>query len=68
LEGQELLIDYEEATNSNGIAFFNLNEVFKSGQTGVAVLLASVQQNNLYGSEVIEIVEEIDNRVDLVIQ
>ena len=68
LEGQELLINYEEATNSNGIAFFNLNEVFKSGQTGVAVLLASVQQNNLYGSEVIEIVEEIDNRVDLVIQ
>jgi hypothetical protein len=68
LEGQELLIDYEEATNSNGIAFFNLNEVFKFGQTGVAVLLASVQQNNLFGSEVIEIVEEIDNRVDLVIQ
>ena len=68
MEGLELLIDYEEATNSNGIAFFNLNEVFKSVQTGVAVLLASVQQNNLYGSEVIEIVEEIDNRVDLVIQ
>jgi hypothetical protein len=68
MEGLELLIDYEEATNSNGIAFFNLNEVSKSGQTGVAVLLASVQQNNLYGSEVIEIVEEIDNRVDLVIQ
>ena len=68
MEGLELLIDYEEATNSNGNAFFNLNEVFKSGQTGVAVVLASVQQNNLHGSEVIEIVEEIDNRVDLVIQ
>ena len=35
---------------------------------GVAVVVASVQQNNLYGSEVIEIVEEIDNRLDLVIQ
>ena len=68
MEGQELLIDYQEATNSNGIAFFNLNEVFKAGQTGVAGVFASVQQNNLYGSEVIEIVEEIDNRVDLVIQ
>lgn len=68
LEGQELLIDYEEATNSNGIAFFNLNEVFKSGQTGVAIVVASVQQNNLNTAEVIEIVEEIDNRLDLVIQ
>ena len=68
MEGQELLIDYEEATNSNGIAFFNLNEVFKSGQTGVAIVVASVQHNNLYGSEVIEIVKEIDNCVDLVIQ
>jgi hypothetical protein len=28
----------------------------------------SVQQNNLYAAEVIEIVEEIDNRLDLVIQ
>ena len=67
-EETPLLIDYEKATNNNGIAFFNLNEVFKSGQTGVAIVLASVQQNNLYAAEVIEIVEEIDNRLDLVIQ
>jgi hypothetical protein len=45
-----------------------LNEVFKSGQTGVAIVVASVQQNNMYAAEVIEIVEEIDNRLDLVIQ
>ena len=63
-----LLIDYEKATNNNGIAFFNLNEVYKAGQTGVAIVKVSVQSNNLYDETVVELNEGIDNKADLILQ
>ena len=50
------------------IAFFNLNEVYKAGQTGVAIVKVSVQSNNLYDETVVELNEGIDNKADLILQ
>lgn len=56
-EETPLLIDYEKATNNNGIAYFNLNEVYKTGQTGVAIVKVGAQSNNLYDETAVELNE-----------
>ena len=56
-EETTLLIDYEKATNNNGIAYFNLNEVYKTGQTGVVIVKVGAQSNNLYDETAVELNE-----------
>ena len=68
LDGNALLIDYEEATNGSGIAFFHLDDIYKPGQSGVAIVEVKVQKSGLTAEEIVDLVEENDNRVDLVLQ
>ena len=63
-----LLIDYEEATNGDGIAFFNLDEIYQPGQSGVAIVEVTAQKSGLAAVKTAELREEIDNRVELVLQ
>jgi hypothetical protein len=67
-DGNSLLVDYEEATNGNGIAFFNLEDIYKPGQSGVAILEVKAQKAGIAAEAIVNLVEEIDNRVDLVLQ
>ncbi len=67
-DGNSLLVDYEEATNSNGIAFFNLEDIYKPGQSGVAIVEVKAQNSGIVAVAIVDLVEEIDNRVDLVLQ
>ena len=38
IDGNTLLVDYEEATNGNGITFFNLNDIYKPDQSRAAIV------------------------------
>ena len=67
-DGNALLIDYQEATNSNGIAFFNLEDIYNPGQSGAAIVEVNAQKSGLNAEEIVDLVEEIENRVDLVLQ
>ena len=67
-DGNTLLIDYEQATNNNGIVFFNLVDIYKPGQSGVAIVEVKAQKSGLVAEEIVDLVEEIENRVDLVLQ
>ena len=68
LNGNLIIVDYEEATNSNGIAFFTLDDIYKPGQSGVAIVEVKAQKLGLVAEETIHLIEEIDNRIDLVLQ
>lgn len=67
-DGNPLLIDYKQATNSYGIAFFNLADIYKPGQSGVAIVEVKAQKSGLISEEIVDLVEEIENRVDLVLE
>jgi hypothetical protein len=68
VDGNLIIVDYEEATNSNGIAFFNLDDIYKPGQSGVAIVEVKAQKAGIAAEAIVDLVEEIDNRVDLVLQ
>jgi hypothetical protein len=68
VDGNLIIVDYEEATNGNGIAFFNLDDIYKPGQSGVAIVEVKAQKLGLVAEETVNLIEEIDNRVDLVLQ
>ena len=67
-DGNALLIDYEEATNGNGIAFFILEDIYKPGQSGAAIVEVKAQKSGLIAEGIVDLVEEIENRVDLALQ
>jgi hypothetical protein len=55
-------------TNSGGLAFFDMDKYYKSGQVGVAVLKVEAFYFGLSGNQVIQIIEEKRNRVVVMIQ
>ncbi len=55
-------------TDENGIAVFNLNTHYESGQTGVAIVKVKATFNNKIGESVVQIVEEIDNECNIQIE
>jgi hypothetical protein len=65
---QLAIIDDSSTTNSGGLAFFDLDKYYKSGQVGVAVLKVEGFYFGLTGNQVIQIEEEKRNRVVLMIQ
>ena len=67
-DGNLIIVDYQEATNGNGIAFFNLDDIYKPGQSGVAIVEFKAQKLGLVAEETVNLIEEIENRVDLVLQ
>lgn len=56
------------ATNSEGVASFDYNEVYQLGQAGVAVLDIVAYKDNLYGEGIIQIEEETENRATVFVQ
>ena len=59
---------YETETNSNGVALFNLNNIYQPGQSGVAILKVEVEKNEKTGMGTIELVQESSNKLDVVIE
>jgi hypothetical protein len=62
------VINDSTTTNSGGLAFFDLDKYYKSGQVGVAVLKVNAFYFGLTGNQVIQIEEEKRNRVVITIQ
>ena len=65
---QVAIINDSTATNTGGLAFFDLDKYYKSGQVGVAVIKVKAFYFGLSGDQVIQIEEEKRNRVVVVIQ
>jgi hypothetical protein len=57
----QLAINFSEISNEDGTATFNLNEIYKSGQTGVAIIKAKATYYNKTGQTIIQITEEVLN-------
>jgi len=55
-------------TNSRGEAIFNFNEIYQSGQAGVAVLDIFASKNGISGTGIIQIKEETTSESNVVIQ
>lgn len=65
---QVSIINDSTTTNSGGLAFFDLDKYYQSGQVGVAVLKVKAFYFGLTGDQVIQIEEEKRNRVVVIIQ
>lgn len=65
---QVSIINDSTTTNSGGLAFFDMDKYYKSGQVGVAVLKVNAFYFGLTGNQVIQIEEEKRNRVVVMIQ
>jgi hypothetical protein len=55
-------------TNTQGVASFNFNKIYKAGQAGVAVLDIKAQKLNRIGQGIIKIEPEIVNEETVFIQ
>ena len=60
--------NYEELTNSNGVALFAFNEIYQPGQNGVAILKVEVNKNEKIGISTIELFQESTNRLEIIIE
>ncbi len=56
-----LAINFEGITNESGTVIFNLNSIYETGQTGVAILKAKATYYSKSGQKVIQINEEVNN-------
>lgn len=65
---QVSIINDSTTTNSGGLAFFEMDKYYKSGQVGVAVLKVNAFYFGLTGNQVIQIEQEKRNRVVVMIQ
>jgi len=55
-------------TNSSGVAVFNYNDVYQTGQAGVAVLDISARKGDLTAEGIIKIEEELENTTTVFLQ
>jgi hypothetical protein len=55
-------------TNASGVAIFNFNEVYQTGQAGVAVLDIDASKDGLKGNGIIKIEEELQSVAQVFIQ
>ena len=56
-----IAVKFEEITDETGTATFNLNSIYESGQTGVAILKAKATYYSKTGQTIIQVVEEVNN-------
>ena len=61
-------LNMENTTNDLGVALFNFNEYYESGQTGVAVLKIKVKQFGLYGESVVTVEQEVVTETVVVVK
>jgi hypothetical protein len=55
----DVALNMENTTNELGVALFNFNEFYKSGQTGVVVLKIKAKQFGLYGEGTVMVEQEV---------
>jgi hypothetical protein len=55
-------------TDEDGVASFNFNDTYQSGQAGVAVLNIEAKKNQLKGTGIIKIEEEVTNEETVFVQ
>ncbi len=65
--GNTVTINMEKMTDKLGVAYFNFNEHYESGQTGVAVLKIKVKQFGLYGEGIVTVEQEKVNETVVII-
>jgi hypothetical protein len=66
--GNIVTINMEKTTDELGVAFFNFNDYYKSGQTGVAVLKIKVKQFGLYGEGIVTVEQEVVTETVVVVK
>jgi hypothetical protein len=66
--GNIVTLNMENTTDELGVAYFNFNEYYESGQTGVAVLKIKAKQFGLYGEEVVTVEQEIVTETIVVVK
>ena len=59
---------YESETNANGVVQFELGNIYQPGQSGVAILKVIAEKNDKIGSGTIELIEETNNKLDIVME
>jgi hypothetical protein len=57
--GNIVTLNMEKTTDELGVAFFNFNDYYKSGQTGVVVLKIKAKQFGLYGEGIVTVEQEV---------
>jgi hypothetical protein len=63
-----LQINMTELTDESGTATFNFNEIYKSGQTGTAIVKAKATYYSKTGQKVVQVIEETNNECFIEIQ
>lgn len=66
--GKKLIANDTAITNVSGEAIFNFNDLYKEGQSGVAVLNIAASKGSLTGSGNIQIVEEVTSESSVYIK
>ncbi len=61
-------VNLKEKTDKTGVANFNFNFLYDSGQTGVAILKLKAIYYSQTGENIVEITEETNNESFIVIQ
>jgi peptidyl-tRNA hydrolase len=61
-------LNFSKITNENGVALFNLNEQYESGQSGVAIVKIKATYYNKSGESVVQIIEDVTNQCSIQIQ
>lgn len=61
-------LNYSAVSDKNGVALFNLNKHYESGQTGLAVVKIKATYNFKIGETVAQLVEEVDNECNVQIE
>jgi hypothetical protein len=64
----ELSINMLEITNESGTATFNFNDIYKTGQTGTAIVKAKATYFGKTGHKIINVVEETNNECFITIE
>lgn len=63
-----VILNMEKTTDDLGVAYFNFNDYYQSGQTGVAVLKIKVKQFGLYGEGVVTVEQEVVTETVVVVK
>ena len=66
--GNIVTLNMENTTDELGVAYFNYNEYYKSGQIGVAVLKIKAKQFGLYGEGVVTVEQEVVTETIVVVK
>lgn len=66
--GNIVTLNMEKTTDELGVALFNFNEYYESGQTGVAVLKIEAKQLGLNGEGIVTVEQEVVTETIVVVK